>query len=92
MDGGSLDQYGALPEVVIRPVAVSMIEGKVCEIEINSGIVKHRLILMNHDCLFSFQPSALLRPPLLVEQLENHASRREAFQRSRQHERRNQTV
>ena len=27
MDGGSLDQYGALPEAVIRPVAVSMIQG-----------------------------------------------------------------
>ena len=28
MDGGSLDQYGAIPEVVLRPVAVSMIQGR----------------------------------------------------------------
>jgi len=27
MDGGSLDQYGAIPEMVLRPVAVSMIQG-----------------------------------------------------------------
>jgi len=27
MDGGSLDQYGAIPEGVLRPVAVSMIQG-----------------------------------------------------------------
>ena len=28
MDGGSLDQYGAIPEGVLRPVAVSMIQGE----------------------------------------------------------------
>lgn len=27
MDGGSLDQYGAIPENVLRPVAVAMIKG-----------------------------------------------------------------
>lgn len=27
MDGGSLDQYGAIPESVLRPVAVAMIKG-----------------------------------------------------------------